>query len=84
MAAENASRAEPGTAKEAVFFHGLKEVLRACRREAAARTRTADTMKDRGDKTLVTTNKKTNEQLHGTAAAGFKKSPIRRASRAQS
>lgn len=84
MAAENASRAEPGTAKYAVFFHGLKEVLRAGRREAAARTRTTDTMKDRGNKTLVTTNEKTNEQLHGTAAAGFKNSPIRRAKRAQS
>jgi hypothetical protein len=84
LAAENAANAEPRASKNAVSFHGLKKVLRTGRSEAAARTWAANEMNDGRDETLITTNEKTDDQLHGAEAAGFKSSPIRRARRVQS
>lgn len=75
IAADDADGAQPTATKKAVFFHGLKKVLRAGRSKAAARTWTTNEVYDGRNEALITTDKNADEPFHGAGGTGFDKSP---------
>lgn len=75
IAADDANGAQPTATKKAVFFHGLKKVLRTGRRESAARTWATNEMNDGRNETLITTDKNADEPFHNAGGTGFERSP---------
>lgn len=75
IAADNADDTQPTTTKKAVFFHGLKKVLRTGRSEPAARTWATNKVNDGRNEALITTDKNADEPFHNAGGTGFKRSP---------
>lgn len=70
IAAQDAPGAQPATFEKAMGFHSLEKILRACRSEPAARTRTADGMNDRRNDALIATDENADEPFHGEGGNG--------------